>query len=548
MKGSDLFLRCLEEQGVTTIFGVPGEENADLMISLLDSPIQFVVCRHEQGAAFMAEMYGRLTGKPGVCLATLGPGVTNLITGVASANMDHSPLVAIIGQGSSHRLHKESHQNMDSVSMLKPVTKWITTVRAADDIPEIINKAFKVASSEKQGACVIELPEDIAKMNTDQEVIPPSYSKHNAGFDEMLIYKTLDLIAESKAPVIIAGHGCVRGNASEALKRFVDATGIYAADTFMGKGSLSDKHERCLFTIGLGHRDIVTEALEAADLVICIGYDMVEYHPEKWNIGTRKKIIHIDTEVAEVDRKYVVDVDMRCDIAEVLEELAEKAGPQHRKDVPLFAEVRKKIVADFDTYKDDDSFPMKPQKILSDLRSVMRDEDILISDVGAHKIWVARNYPTYVPGTCLITNGFCSMGYALPGGISAKRLYPEKNVVALAGDGGFLMNVQDLATAARYKIPLTVLIWNDNGYGLISWKQQMNYCKTSHTELSNPDFVALAESFGCNGVEISSPGELKPALEKSFRETEKPTIIVVPVNYDENIELTRRMGQYKCDV
>lgn len=548
MKGSDLFLRCLEEQGVNTIFGVPGEENADLMMSLLDSPIEFVVCRHEQAAAFMAEMYGRISGKPGVCLATLGPGVTNLLTGVASANMDHSPLVAIIGQGSSHRLHKESHQNMDSISMVKPVSKWTATVRAADDIPEIVNKAFKVASSEKQGACVIELPEDIAKAQTEQEPIPPSYSLHHSGVEMNLIDDTLELIKESRTPLIIAGHGCVRGLASEALKRFVDATGIFAATTFMGKGALSDKHEKCLFSLGLGHRDVITEALEAADLMICIGYDMVEWHPEKWNIGAKKKIIHIDTDVAEVDKKYIVSVDMKCDISEALHELADRVKDEHKKKVPLYAEVRKKILEEFRMHSDDNSMPMKPQRILSDLREVMRDDDILISDVGAHKIWVARNFLTYLPGTCLITNGFCSMGYALPGAISAKRMFPEKNVVALAGDGGFLMNVQDLITAARYKIPLTVLIWNDNGYGLISWKQQINYCRTSHTELINPDFVTLAESFGCKGVEVTKPEGLKKALEDAFQETEKPTVIVVPVDYGENVELTRRMGQYKCDL
>ncbi|MFC1474929.1 acetolactate synthase large subunit [bacterium] len=548
MKGADLVLKCLELQGVDTIFGVPGEENSDVMMSLLDSHIKFISCRHEQAAAFMADMYGRLTGRPGVCMATLGPGATNLLTGVASANMDYSPLVAIIGQASTHRLHKESHQNMDSVSMFKPVSKWVATVQTADNIPEIVSKAFKIAATEKQGACVIELPEDIAKEESDQAPIPPRYSRHHAGVEKHLVDNVLELIANSERPLILAGNGCVRSGAAGALRGFVEATGIYATTTFMGKGSVSDESELCLFCTGLGHKDIVIEAFEQADLLICIGYDMVEWHPDKWNVGRPKKIIHIDTTMAEVDSNYVVDIDMLCDIGETLKNLTKRVGPEHKKTAPEFAEIRKRIKKERDEHAGDCSFPMKPQKILSDLRAVMKRDDILISDVGAHKIWVARQYPTYEAGSCFISNGFCSMGIALPSSIAAKRLHPEKNVVALCGDGGFLMNVQDLATAVRYKTPVVVLIWDDSGYGLIEWKQMLNYCKTSHVDLENPDFVKLAEAFGCAGIKIECPDDLKPALEKAFATTDRPTVITVPVDYSQNVELSKRQGQFFCDI
>ncbi|MEW6202175.1 MAG: acetolactate synthase large subunit, partial [bacterium] len=531
MKASDLFLRCLEAEGVDTIFGVPGEENADFMISLLDSPIEFVICRHEQAAAFMADLYGRLTGKPGVCLATLGPGATNLVTGVASANMDRSPLVAIIGQMSTHRLHKESHQTMDSLSMFGPVTKWATTVRDADNIPEVVSKAFKLAAVEKPGAAVIELPEDIAKENSDQTPMVSRHIKPHAGVEMHLVEQALKLIAAAKTPIILIGNGCVRDDSSAQLVSFVEHTNIYTTHTFMGKGVFPDNHPKSLRCVGLSMNDIVLEAFRQADLVICIGYDMAEWHPEQWNIGERKRIIHIDTQPAEVDKSYNVDLDAVVDISEVMDALNERLGPQHRKDTPQFAGIRRRIIDDLTEECDDESFPMKPQKIICDLRKVLRDDDILISDVGAHKVWVARHYPTYLPKTCIITNGFSSMGFALPGAIAAKRLYPLKNVVALCGDGGFMMNVQDLITAVRYKTPIIVLIWDDNCYGLIKWKQEMTYCKSSYTDLMNPDFIKLAEAFGCRGISVDSAADFRPAMEKAFAEKNCPTVITVPVDY-----------------
>lgn len=545
MKASDLFLRCLEAQGVDTIFGVPGEENADIMISLLNSSIEFIVCRHEQSAAFMACMHGHLTGKPGVCLATLGPGATNLITGIANADMDHAPVVAIIGQASTHRLHKESHQNMDAISMYKPACKWATSIRDADVIPEIISKAFKISTSSKPGATVIELPEDIAKLDVYQAkpLIQSSEAIPEERADPKQVDRALELLEKSKTVILLAGAGCVRENCDELIKDFLDKTGIYGASTFMGKGAISAKHPHSLYCVGLGMKDIAIEAFDKADLVICAGYDLVEWPPDHWNEGCRKKIIHIDTLPSEVDKNYMPDVELVGGIKGTFQSLNKKLTQAHKKEENQLAKIRKKITGELEEHNNDDSFPLKPQRILSDLRSIMRDDDILISDVGAHKMWVARQYPTYQSNTCFISNGFCSMAGSVPGAFAAKRLHPEKHVVALCGDGGFIMGIQAVPTAVRYKIPITILLWEDDYYGLIKWKQEAAYHEYSHVNLNNPDLVEIAKAFGCHGVRIESATKLKPALEQAFNEKEKPTVIVTPVDYTENMKLTKRLGK-----
>jgi acetolactate synthase-1/2/3 large subunit len=543
VKASDLFLRCLEQEGVDTIFGVPGEENADLMISLLDSPIEFVVCRHEQAAAFMAEVYGRLTGKPGVCLATLGPGATNLVTGVANANFDRVPLVALTGQAGTYRLHKESHQNMDVVGMFRPITKWTTSIRNADNIPEVVHKAFRLAAAEKPGATHIELPEDVAKQETTRPPFRPRERTRRPAPDGNAVERAITLIRGSDTPIILAGNGCVRTRASRELCRFIGKTGMYSAQTFMGKGAVSDESERSLYAAGLGSRDHVTEAFEKADLVLAIGYDMIEWPPDRWNVGRAKKIIHIDFDPAEADEHYQTDVEIVGDVAASVAALNERLGPEDRKEMSIYKHLRDHMTAELRQHDDDESFPVKPQRILSDVRSVMGPEDILISDVGAHKMWVARHYPVYRPATCIISNGFCSMGIALPGAISAKRTFPERTVIGLTGDGGFLMNVQDLATAVQYEIPTTVLVWEDKGYGLIRWKQEAQFGRFAYTEFTNPDLIALAGAFGCRTFRVESAAALKPALEGALAEQKRPSVVVVPVDYSENLKLTKRLGE-----
>ena len=544
MKASDLFLRCLEAEGVEYIFGVPGEENADVMMSLLDSPIEFVICRHEQGAAYMADMYGRLTGKPGVCLGTLGPGATNLMTGVGQADMDHSPLVAITGQGAVTRLHKESHQAMDVVAMFEPVTKWSETVYNARTIPEIVRKAFKLAQAEKPGATHVELPEDVAKQDVAEPPIVPGTKVRRPVADEKSIDAALDMIARAEAPVLLVGNGCARTRVTKQLNRFVEATGIYAAMTFMAKGVVSDRNDRSLFAAGLGINDHVQSVFRHADLVISVGNDMVEWHPSRWNPDHDTPILHVDFTPAEVDAAYRCDVEVVGDIAAALWAINERLGDEHRKaDVPLYADVRQKLLYELTVESaDDDGFPMKPQRILHDLRQEMDDHDIVISDVGAHKMWTARHYPAYEPNTCIISNGFCSMAGSLPGSIAAKLVHPDRRVVALQGDGGFMMNVQELATAAMYDVPAVQLVWEDGGYGLIEWKQTLGFGKSSHTKFQNPDFVQLGEAFGCFTRRIEAADDLRPTLREAFAQTDRPSLIIVPVDYRENLELSERCG------
>lgn len=542
MKASDLFLKCLEAQGVTTIFGVPGEENADLMISLLDSQIQFVTCRHEQTASFMADMYGRLTGRPGVCLSTLGPGATNLITGVANANMDNIPLIALVGQASTNRLHKESHQNMDAVSMYQPVTKWSTSIRDADVIPEVIYKSFSIAQQGRPGAVMVELPEDIAKVATSIQPLPHVKTISKYGFSGENIAQALELIAHAKAPIILVGSGCMQEPCDKEIADFIAKTHIYAATTFMGKGCVSSRNHYSLFTVGLGMRDIALDAFQQADLVICIGYRIVEWLPEYWNFGHAKKIIHIDVAPAEVDHKYLPSIEIIGDIKCVIKDINSKLNQIHLKEEASFAEVRDRLIQNISLESNSDAFPLKPQRILKDVRDELQDDDILISDVGAHKMWVARQYPAYKSKTCFIYNGFCSMGGAIPGAIVAKWLHPEKTVVALCGDGGFMMSIQALVTAVQYQTPIIILVWEDDYYGLIKWKQEMMYKQFSHVELVNPDLASVAKAFGANARRICKADELAPTLQQVKKDNSGPTVIVIPVDYTENMKLTERLG------
>ncbi|MGK2872751.1 MAG: acetolactate synthase large subunit [Alphaproteobacteria bacterium] len=553
MKASDLFVKCLEAEGVERIFGIPGEENADVMISLLDSKIEFILCRHEQGAAFMADAYGRLTGKAGVCLATLGPGATNLVTGLADANMDRAPVVAIIGQASTKRLHKESHQNMDSIAMFKPISKWAQTIVSPGNIPEVVRKAFKLAEREKPGVCVIELPEDIAEEEVNAVPLPVTRLRRPAA-DHKAITQAVDLILAAKNPIILAGNGAVRKRAATQLQRLARKTGIGVVNTFMGKGAMPMDDPHCLFTMGLGVGDYNNLAFADADLVITAGYDLVEYSPAAWYKPTSKaKIIHIDFESAEVDTHFPVAVDIVSDLADALWQINEELNKRAEDRLPLFdINARKKLrdtmLADFAAEKDDTGFPVKPQKILWDVRQFMGPDDIVLSDVGAHKMWVSRYYQSQGANTCLISNGFCSMGFSLPGAIGAKLACPDKKVLSINGDAGFLMNVQELETAVRYKLNIVVMVWVDGEYGLIKWKQQDSFDgRHSKLEFGNPDFEMLAKAFGMWGKTLTSTDQLTPALEEAFKQ-KGPAIIAVPVDYSENRKLTARLGQVSIPI
>jgi acetolactate synthase I/II/III large subunit len=546
IKGAELLIRCLEAEDVEFIFGLPGEETADLMISMLDSTIKFILTRHEQSAAFMADVYGRLTGKVGVCLATLGPGATNLTTGIASANMDRSRVLAITGQIDSNMLHKESHQNMDVVTMFKPITKWNQSIRNGNNIPEIVRRAFKIANEEKVGATHIELPQDVAKQQSiimpiqKQGDVPRSYP------NKFVIDKAVKLILDSRKRLILVGNGCVRGNASIPIRKFVEKTGICSINTFMAKGVISDKWERHLRTIGIKNADHALIAMKDADLVIAIGYDLVEYNPKFWNGDFSKKIIHIDFTPAEVDTYYCPNVEIAADIELTINAILTQLRGSKAVDTSSsncflemkmskdYKRIKKEIIERAYRYKEDTAYPIKPERLIADVRKLIDSHDILISDVGAHKLWIAKIYETFHPNTCLISNGFASMGFALPGAIAAQLAFPHRKIVVMCGDGGFLMNVQELETAVRLRLPLIVIIWCDREYGVISLKQIEEFGKKAFTEFSNPDFVKLAESFGAIGYAARSVGEFSYFFKKGKMSKYVPVIISVDVDYSRN--------------
>ena len=541
MKASDLFVRCLENEGCEYIFGVPGEENADVMISLLDSKVRFVVCRHEQAAAFMADVYGRLTGKAACCLGTLGPGATNLLTGVGDAHMDRAPCIVLTGQAATTRLHKESHQAMDLVALFRPTVKWGASVLSADSIPEIVRKAFQLATTDKYGACHIDLPEDVAKQPTLSQPIPPRPVRRSAP-SQHAVAEAAAVIRNAKFPVILTGNGTLRNHASDNLRAFARQNGIPVLNTFMGKGAFPPSDPLCLFTIGLGQRDWPAVAVEEADCVIAVGFDMVEYHPKSWNKGNAKAIVHVDHCVAEVDDNYRVSAEIVGDIAHALDALSAATKGMARPDASLYAKYREAMLADFRRHEDDQGFPVKPQRVLSDVRKVMDDRDVILSDVGAHKMWIARYLQSEEPNTVLISNGWCSMGFALPGAIAAKLVYPDRRVLAICGDGGFLMNVHDLETAVREKVNIVVMVWADSQYGLIKWKQQSQFGKYSHIDFTNPDFGKLADAFGMAGFVAKSAADVAPMLEQAF-ECGRPALVAVPIDYAENMKLTASLRQ-----
>jgi len=549
MKASDLFVRCLETEGITHIFGVPGEENADFMMSLEGSSIEFVLTRHEQGAAFMAEVYGRLTGNPAGCLGTLGPGATNLITGVADANMDRAPMLVLIGQGATTRLHKESHQIMDAVAMYEPVTKWAHAIVHPDNIPEIVRKAVRRARAEKPGACLVELAEDLAKRDTDAEPMPPRRFRR-PGPDDKITDAAFDLLRCAKRPIIIAGNGCVRKRASSQLRKFAEATGIGVISTFMAKGAVDVDSDECLFTIGLQTRDHVSHLVDSSDLVLAIGYDMVEYHPRLWNADASKTIVHVDFEAAEIDRHYHPAVELVGDLAHalwMLNERVERAGAPDF-DLSLQRQVRRTMLEELAAHAEDDTEgSIRPQKVLWDVRRALPPEGVLLSDVGAHKMWIARHFHCHEPNTCLIPNGFCSMGFALPGAIAAHIVDPNRPVLAICGDGGFLMNVQEMETARRLDADVNVMVWEDGGYGLIEWKQDGEFGR--HTDLSfgNPHWMKLAEAFGWHGQHVTRSRDLAGALRTAL-DHRGPSLIVLPIDYRENPKLTERLGQIVCPI
>jgi acetolactate synthase I/II/III large subunit len=537
-KASDVFVECLEAEGVKHVFGIPGEETLDLNESLADSSIEFVPVRHEQGGAYIADVYGRLTGRAGVCLGTLGPGAMNLATAVADAFLDRAPLVALTGQGDLERMHKESHQYIDVPRVFQPITKWNARLSDPAIIPEVVRKAFKVAESEKPGATHIELPEDVMAAEVEAQPLPrrkPVQPEPSAR--ELL--KAADLIRGALNPVALAGNGVIRAHAAPALREFTRATGIPVAETFMGKGLLPPDDPHALGSVGLQSGDYNMAGFEEADVVIAMGYDLVEHSPEHWNPKRDKKIICVDSIAAEIDEYFVPEVELVGDIYHILARLAEEcrhvphSGGSHR--------LREVVMGRFEAAKNDDQFPMQPPRALWEIRQALGREDVLVSDVGLHKLWIGRMFPAYEPNTVLIANGLAGMGFAIPAAIAAKLVHPERKVVAVNGDGGFLMNCQELETAMRLGTPFVTVIWENRQYGSIVWKQDKKFGRHFGVDFTNPDFVRLAEAFGMPAWRCESVEDFTRRLREALG-MDVPTLIVLPIDYSIDVAISEELG------
>jgi acetolactate synthase-1/2/3 large subunit len=539
---ADLLVRCLEHEGVTCVFGIPGEENIYLTDALSRSTIRYVLVRHEQAASFMAEIHGRLTGRAGVCSATLGPGAINLLLGTADAYTNSTPLVALSAQVGLNRIYKESHQSVDLVSMFSPVTKWADLVLTPGAVPEMVRKAFKLAQTERPGAVYLGVPEDIEEAFVSDQLMPLDVNTPRT--DEpspSQIERAAAVLNGSTQPIVLAGHGAARSGAAEALLHFSEQLGLPVATTFHGKGVFPDDHPHSLGAVGFMSHDYVNFGFDDADVIVSVGYELQEFDPVRINPGGTTQIIHISRVPAEVDAHYDVEVGIQADVGRTLTALA--AATSRRFDQGERGEKIRRLLADeLARGAADESFPLKPQRIVADTRAALGRSDIVLADTGAVKMWMARLYPTYEPNTCLISNGLSTMAFALPGAIGAKLAAPDRKVLAAVGDGAFLMNSQELETAMRERIPLTVLIWQDDAYGLIGWKMDLQLGHNVEVAFSNPDFVTYAESFGARGYQVRAAGDLLPMLEEALA-ADTVSVIACPVDYSENLRLTSALGE-----
>jgi acetolactate synthase-1/2/3 large subunit len=539
---AQLIVRCLENEGVTHVFGIPGEENIHLVQALAGSPIRFVLVRHEQAASFMAEVYGRLTGRAGVCISTLGPGAINLLLGVADATTNSTPMVALSAQVGMNRSYKESHQGVDLVAMFAPVTKWAALTATPDAVAEMIRKAFKLAQTERPGAVYLAVPEDVEKATAPVDARPlvvniprsdePSPSQ---------LARAAEVLRNARNPIVLAGHGAARAGAGHALRRLAETLGLAVATTFHGKGVFPDDHPQALGAVGFMRHDYVNFGFDEADVIVAVGYELQEFDPVRINPLSDKKIIHIHRFPAEVDVHYEVEVGLQSDIARTLESLAQTVERRFEVDAGG-RRIRAMLSHELDSGADDDRFPLAPARIVADTRAALGREDIVLVDTGALKMWMARLYPTYEPNTCLISNGLSTMAWTVPGAIAAKIACPERNVLVATGDGGFMMNSQELETALRERIPFVVLIWVDDEYGLIKWKMDLELGENFDIRFDNPDFVAYAESFGARGYRIESADELLPTLQKALAD-DTVSVIACPVDYSANLQLTDALGE-----
>jgi acetolactate synthase-1/2/3 large subunit len=535
-------VKCLENEGVAVVFGIPGEENIRFVQALAASGIRYVLTRHEQAAAFMAEMYGRVTGRAAVVSATLGPGAINMQLGVADATTNSTPLVAISAQVGHDREYKESHQYVDLVSMFAPITRWADGVPTARAIPEMFRKAFKVAETERPAAVYLAVPEHIDADTADYDLTPlPRNVVRAEAPAARQVERAVDILRTAKRPVVLAGHGAARNDATAALVRFSDELAIPVANTFHGKGVMPDDHANSIGTMGFMRHDYVNFGFDNADVVIAVGYELQEFDPVQINPNADKKIIHVHRFPAEVDAHYSVDVGIVGDISASLNALTDALAGK-RFDTDATAPGCHLLAEEFARGQQDSRFPLAPQRVVADTRAALGRSDVVLVDTGATKMWMARLYPTYECNTCLISNGLSTMAFALPGALGVKLARPDAKVLAVVGDGAFLMNSQEIETAVRERIPLVVLIWDDGGYGLIEWKMDLELGDHYYVRFGNPDVVSYAQSFGAKGYRINSAEELLPTL-KAALDDDGVSLISCPVDYSENLRLTERLGQ-----
>ena len=531
MKASDLFVRCLENEGVDTIFAVPGEENLDLLDSLADSSIEVVLTRHEQGAGFMAATYGRLTGKAGVCMATLGPGATNLVTAAAYAQLGGMPLLMITGQKPVKTSKQGLFQLIDVVDMMEPVTKFTRQIVGAEAIPSRVRNAFRLARQERPGAVHLELPEDIAREECDTPPITESLHRRPI-VDDKAVANAVDLLRSSRRPILLVGAGANRNQVSRSLRRFVEHTRMPFVTTQMGKGVLDDTHPLCLGTAAMSDGDFVHQAIEQADCIVNVGHDVIE-KPPFFMAPNRRKVLHIHFNTAEIDPVYFPQRGMVGDIATSVERLTDALDTLPDWEFDFFHAIKAASDRDRAERARRDTFPLHPLDLVQTVREVMPDNGILSLDNGVYKIWFARDYPAREPNTILLDNALASMGAGLPSALAACRTYPDRRVVAVCGDGGFMMNSQEMETAVRIHANVTVLVLRDNAYGMIRWKQAHMKLADQGLEFGNPDFPAYAEAYGARGHRVEAAGQLA-GLMRHAADTGGVHLIEIPVDYSEN--------------
>lgn len=533
MKASDLMVKALEAEAVEYIFGIPGEENLDLLESLRNSPIKLILTRHEQGAGFMAATYGRLTGKVGVCLSTLGPGATNLVTPAAYAQLGAMPMLMITGQKPVKTSKQGRFQVIDVVDMMRPITKYTTQIVSGDRIPSVVREAFRLASEERPGAVHIELPEDIADENTTAQLLASSAVRRPIA-EYKSIKSAVDMIECAKSPVLLIGAGANRKLTSKMLREFVDKTGIPFITTQMGKGVLDETDELFMGNTALSAGDFVHRVIARADLIINVGHDVVE-KPPFFMEADGQKVIHINFQTAAVDPVYFPQLEVVGDIANSIWQITEAINPRCKWELDFYSDVQKAYITHRDESEKDDRFPILPERMVKEVRSAMPKDGIVTLDNGVYKIWFARNYPAAMRNTLLLDNALATMGAGLPSAMAAKLVYPERSVIAVCGDGGFMMNSQELETAVRLKLHIVVIILRDDAYGMIKWKQSNMGFDNYGLDYGNPDFVKYVESYGGKGWRIEAADQLKGQLEQCLADP-AVHLIDLPVDYSLNDE------------